>query len=151
MADRDPEDPNREDQGSPLPPPRGEEEGRRPTPVRMAMEGTEADAAPQNEEGRRVTEPETGVEWTVEISGRSGSGILPLRTIPLMELTFSRFQDPNHPRRCVLTQGDDILSLSEEDLLHLLGRSEPCRPPKDPPEPEDRPGRRGKSARGSGG
>ena len=130
------------------PAPAGEEEGRRPTPVRMAMEGVEGDASPPPEEDRAVVEPTSGTEWVVTLSGRSGSGILPLRSIPLMELTFSKGQEPERPLRRVLTRGEDLVGLTDEDLLDLLAVSEPYRPPQGPPSTEDDRPRRGKGRRG---
>jgi hypothetical protein len=114
----------------------GEEDGgdRRPTPVRMGIEAGE-DAEDLDQENTRVVkEVETEIDWIVRVSGRSASGVIPLRTIPLMELTFSRLETPNEPLRRVLHHGETLARIPDHELLSLLGKSEPFREPMTVPE-----------------
>lgn len=127
-----------------------EEEGRRPTPVRMVMEGGEGNEDESTGESRIVHDEQESQDWMVKVSGRSGSGILPRRTVQLMELTFSRAEDPDEPLRRVLCHGEDLLALSEAEVLAFLRESEPYRKPQnrqDRNEGQKRKGRR-KNRRG---
>ena len=60
--------------------PSGAEGGRRPTPVRMAMGDEEGEEDDGREDLRVIHDEESGLDWIVTVSGRSASGILPLRT-----------------------------------------------------------------------
>ena len=101
---------------------------RRPTPVRMAMEGPEAEQEEAQSEDRVVTDPERGEDWVVRVSGQSSSGILPLRVISLLEIAFSRVGEPEKPIRRALCQGESLDELKDEDLLRLLTESRPYDP-----------------------
>ncbi len=101
---------------------------RRPTPVRMAMEGPEAEQEETQSEDRVVPDPEGGEDWVVRVSGQSSSGILPLRVISLLEIAFSRAGEPEKPLRRALCQGESLDELKDEDLLRLLDLSRPYDP-----------------------
>lgn len=159
MTDPEPKDPDHgggEPPGIPAPPGEvaetptapSQEEGRRPTPVRMAMEGVENEAAAPTEERRTVVDPSSEAEWVVAVSGRSGSGILPLRTIPLLELTFAKGEEPDRPVLRALTRGEELHPFTDEDLLRLLASAEPYRPPQAPPSTEETPARKERGRRG---
>ncbi|MFH1763451.1 MAG: hypothetical protein ABIF09_04585 [Gemmatimonadota bacterium] len=119
------------------------EEGRRPTPVRAAMEGGEDEEKFRKDEPRRVHDGKSGSDWIVRVTGRSASGVLPLRTVPLMELSFTKTGEPGLPLRRALCRGQDLADIPDPDLLAFLKNSEPYREPL-PPDEKGRPGRRGK-------
>ena len=124
------------------------EEGRRPTPVRAAMEGGDADEVDHRGDTRLVHDEEGGGKWAVTVIGRTASGILPLRTVPLLELSFSSVEEPERPRRGALTCGGDLADLSEQELLSSFKRSEPFRDPS--PETNDKdPQRKRRKNRGT--
>lgn len=118
-------------------------EDRRPTPVRMAMESSEAEVEEQVPAARTLPDPDGGEEWVVRVAGRSSSGILPLRTISLIEVVFSRVQEPDKPLRRAICRGRALEELDDEDLLGLLRDSRPF----ESPEPGDE-GRRRRNPRG---
>jgi hypothetical protein len=120
-------------------------EDRRPTPVRMAMEGTENEPEEEAPDFRTFTDPQDDREWVVRILGRSGSGILPLRVIPLMELAFARPEEPEKPVRSVLCQGEALADLKDGDLIRLLGRSKVFEAPDLDRHSQDRRGHRDRS------
>ena len=104
-------------------------EDRRPTPARMAMEGAEGDEVERAGENRRIRDESQGIDWLVRVSGCSSSGILPLRSVPIMELTFAKAEAPERLlRRAVLLDGD-LQELPLQDLLTALERSEPFTEP----------------------
>jgi len=123
------------------------EEDRRPTPVRMAMEGGDDEDDGRSDASRTVRDDESGADWVVTVSGRSASGILPLRTIPLMELTFAEAEDPGQPIRQVLHSANELAALSDDELLSLLKRSDPYRTPMKARGEKDGRGRKGKGGR----
>ena len=82
-----------------------EDEVRRPTPVRMVMEGAEAETSNEPLDQRTIPDPEGGEEWVVTVGGRSASGVLPLRTVSLLELYFARAGEPQVPVRRTLCPG----------------------------------------------
>lgn len=111
----------------------GEPEGardddeRRPTPVRVAMDApppgdsrpTEALPARRFEAGEE--------EWIVRITGRTITGTRPDPGAPLMELTFYRAPESDEPVRELLTVERDLDAFYEEDLEELLARARPSR------------------------
>ena len=116
----------------------------RPTPVRQAMEAGESDESA--EKPPRVIEvPESGEKWIVAVTGRSGSGILPLRSIPLADLTFARPQTPEQPERQVLIHDRALDDVTDAELISLLNRSKSYTPPLR--EPDGKKGRGRKRAR----
>lgn len=122
------------------------DQDRRPTPVRAVMEGTEPEESEEhNPDFRTVIEPETGKEWIARVSGQSGSGILPLRVISLLEIAFSRPDEPEKPLRRAICQGRSLGDLREEDLLKLLGESRPVESPHPKDEARAQKGSRGRS------
>ena len=129
----------------------GQEEDRRPTPVRMVMEGGEEDDTPGTEDIRTFQDVETGDDWVAKVAGRSTSGILPLRTVPLLEITFARAQEPSRPLRQALGYGTDLGRISDQELLSLFTRSDPFKEPIQEPQNQEWKGRRGKNRRGSRG
>lgn len=101
----------------------GGEEGRRPTPARMAMEG-EAEEGETSARGDRVVQdPETGERWRAIVAGHAASGVPPFRSIPLMELHFFRGDDRTAPTRRVVCRTADLAEMSQSRLLELLDRS----------------------------
>ena len=100
------------------------EEGRRPTPVRAAMEIGEEEERDRRGETRMVRDEESGAAWMVKVSGRSASGVLPLRTVPLMELSFAKVDEPGLPHRRALCFGADLLDIPDHELLSCLKSSE---------------------------
>lgn len=117
-------------------------EDRRPTPVRMAMEVDEPQGEGKGSESRNFLDPRNGTEWIARVSGRSTSGVLPLRIIPLMEVSFFQAPEPDVPLRRALSQGESLEELDEEGLLQLFRVSGPFSPPSSHPEPPDRRQRR---------
>jgi hypothetical protein len=126
-----------------------EDDGRRPTPVRMAMEGVEDAVEEDKGQPRIIEDPDSGVRWIVTVGGRSASGILPLRTVPIMELNFAKEDGPNEARKTVLCYGKDLSDVPDPDLLACLRRSGPFREPMRPLESRDRKGRRPKGGGGA--
>lgn len=106
------------------------EEDRRPTPVRMVMEGMEQEGGEGEARERELSDPDTGREWVVTVVGRAVSGVLPLRIIPLMELNFFLAEEPGTPLRRAVCRGDDLSHLTDSELLALLRRAEPYRDPR---------------------
>ena len=98
---------------------------RRPTPVRQAMEAGEPSSKGPMAENRSFHDPEDGQEWIARVSGRTTSGVLPLRTISIMELTFCRVREPDVPVRHALCQGDSMADMEDGELLQLLRTSRP--------------------------
>ncbi len=101
------------------------DEDRRPTPVRMAMEGQENPEEDSQKKNRVIFDEDSGSDWVVSVGGRSTSGILPLRTVPLMELLFSHPEATDQPLRRSLRYGEDLADLTDDDLLATLRESEP--------------------------
>jgi hypothetical protein len=124
-----------------------EDDGRRPTPVRMAMEGGEETEEEDQRRPRVIEDPESGTTWVVTVGGRSASGILPLRTVPIMELSFAKEEAPDEALKTVLCYGKQLSDVPDQDLLTCLGKSGPFREPMRPQEDRDRRGRRGKGTR----
>ena len=118
-----------------------------PTPVRLAMEGTGEETEEDPGVTRTVRDEFSGTDWVVTVVGRSSSGILPRRSVPLMELTFSRAEEPHRPLRSILRLGDDVNRLSDEDLLRALADAGPYRDPLEEPEESQKPGRSRKGRR----
>jgi len=125
-----------------------QDEGRRPTPVRMGMESGEEDDDAGTENARTFQDGKTGEEWIARVTGQSSSGILPLRTVPLLEITFARAQEPDRPLRQALGYGTNLGRISDQELLSLLQRSDPFKEPIQEIESQDRKGRKVKNQRG---
>lgn len=123
------------------------EEGRRPTPVRIVMEGGGEEDGDRREKPRVVHDGETDLDWIVTVSGRSASGILPLRTVPLMELSFAKADEPGRPLRRALCCGEDLVDVPDHELLCSLNSSAPFREPMREPNGSGRQGRSGKDRR----
>ena len=108
-----------------------QEEARRPTPVRKAMEGSDPEGGDGAAQRRILRVPESGEEWAVAVTGRSCAGIPPLKTVALMELSFTPARDPDAPPRRVLRQESALADLPDEELLALLfpspGNRDPSR------------------------
>jgi len=128
----------------------GEEGGaqdRRPTPVRVVMDGgPDREDIPGNE-FRILVDPATGQEWIARITGRSNSGVVPTRSIALMEVAFFRPEDPDTPLRHRLCRSEAMEDLGEEGILQLFRTSLPYRTPSSPPPSRERKGRRNRSRR----
>jgi hypothetical protein len=112
-----------------LPPVQEEDDAHRPTPVRKVMKLAEPE---ENADGgpRFIEDPSTGIEWVVRVSGHSCGGILPLRTIPLVHLTFSPPEGTDLPQRRGVFPGEDLSRMEDEDLLAHFQASGPI-PPSD--------------------
>ncbi|MFP3949020.1 MAG: hypothetical protein ACLFWG_09845 [Longimicrobiales bacterium] len=96
-----------------------------PTPVRVAMEAPPpGDSRPPEELPSRRFEVE-GEEWIVRISGRTITGSRPDPGALLMHLSFFRSEDPEDPRRRLITVDRPLDALYEEDLRELYERSRP--------------------------
>lgn len=123
----------------------GEEEDgdRRPTPVRMGIETGEDEVDPDEENSRRFHQPESETDWIVRVSGRSASGVIPLRTVPLMELTFFQSDEPNEPLRRILHYGETLSRIPDHELLALLERSGPFQEPMTAQEAPAQKGKKG--------
>jgi hypothetical protein len=111
------------------------------------MEGTGEDAEDDPGITRTVRDEFSGTDWVVTVAGRSSSGILPRRSVPLMELTFSRAEEPHRPLRSILRLGNDLNRLSDQELLRALGDAEPYRDPLEGPEEPKKHGRSRKGRR----
>jgi hypothetical protein len=133
------------------PKPETGEEGRRPTPVRLAMEGTEEDEEERRRRLRTIQDEETGEVWIVTLAGRSASGILPLRTVPLMELNFARIDEPDLPLRRAIYQGDDLTRIQDRELLESLKASAVFREPERERDENEHQGLKRKNRRSSRG
>jgi hypothetical protein len=103
--------------------PGSEDGGRRPTPVRLAMDSQGGGSDGESSTSKTIRDPKDDREWLVAETGRAGSGILPLRSVPLLEVVFSRPEDPETPLRRALTNGERLEDLGEEGLLDLFRRS----------------------------
>jgi hypothetical protein len=100
-------------------------EDRRPMPARAAMETTDSES--ESEERvppLRRFRANPKEEWVVRVSGRSTSGVLPLRVIPLMELSFARAEAPEASLRRAICQGESLEEVDDAALLDLLDSSE---------------------------
>jgi hypothetical protein len=111
------------------------------------METGDAENGGEGEEVRTVKNPGDGREWLVRVSGRSAGGVLPLRTIPILELTFFHADDPGQPLRRALCQGEALESLQDGELISWLDASRPVSGPKGESEGGP-PGRKGKKGAG---
>jgi hypothetical protein len=98
---------------------------RRPTPVRAAMDSAESVGQTSGAPDRTFLDPGDGQEWVARVVGRSRSGVIPLRIISLMEVGFSRVEEPNLQVRRNLCQGDSLDAMSEEELIGLLRDADP--------------------------
>jgi hypothetical protein len=125
------------------------ENGRRPTPVRAVMEGLGEEEGLE-ERRRTFRDQESDTEWIVTVSGRSASGVLPLRTVPLLELSFALAEEPGRPLRRALCCGRDLLDLPDHELLSSFGSSEPFKNPLTESDGTGRPIRKSKNRRGRG-
>ncbi len=125
----------------------GGTEDRRPTPVRQVMETGEPEEESVRAGIRELTDPGTGEQWVARVSGRSTSGVLPLRIIPLMEVGFARADRPDLPLRRALTQGDSLEELDDQELLELFSSAGPFNSPSTEPSRQARGDRRDKKRR----
>ena len=106
-----------------------DEGARRPTPVRAVMEGGDEDERDDPGKARVIHDEKTGFDWIVTVSGWSASGVLPLRSVPLLELVFAKTEQPEHPLRRALTHGEALEGIPDHELLSTLSSSEPFREP----------------------
>jgi hypothetical protein len=113
----------------------------------MVMEGGSEEDADRQNKPRVVHDGEAGLDWIVTVSGRSASGILPLRNVSLMELSFAKADEPGRPLRRVLCCGEDLMDISDHELLSSLNSSAPYREPMREPNGKDRQGRRRRDRR----
>lgn len=131
--------------------PVGRDPGPRPTPARVVMEGPSEGGSGAGPQRRTFRDPSMGREWVLSIVGRSTSGVLPLRTIRLMEVQFAPAEGSEGPCRTVVSRDTDLAELSEDEVLGLFRLSRVHREP-DPKARLARPGEgRGGGRRGPGG
>lgn len=123
-------------------------EDRTPMPVRAAMESADAASDEQTPLLRQFLDGTSGQQWVAKISGRSTSGVLPLRVIPLMELAFSKAEAPEVPLLKAICQGDTLDDLDDAALLDFLRSAEPVGPRKTESSGPQKNGRRGQTRRG---
>ncbi len=91
------------------------------------MEGS-TDAKAEPEENRRVfRDPANDRDWVLTVTGRSTSGVLPLRSIRLMDVTFALAESPAVPLRRALCREALLEGLTEDEVLKLFRRSRPHR------------------------
>lgn len=121
-----------------------DEEGRRPTPVRTVMESGDEGEKDEPEIIRVIRDEETGSDWIVSVSGWSAGGILPLRSVPLLELTFAKSEQPEIPLCRAYSYGETLEAIPDHDLLSTLRNSEPFREPTREPKETGRGGKRNK-------
>ncbi len=124
-----------------------ENHNRRPTPVRMVMDGGEGPETEAKSDVKAFLDPLTGDSWVARVSGRSNGGVLPLRTIPLMEVEFFKETEPDSPLRHAVWQGASLEGLDEGALNLLFQASNPYSTPKPEEAPRDRKKRRGRPRR----
>jgi len=108
--------------------------------------GTDQEGGSGNE-SRILVDPATGQEWIARVTGRSSSGVVPVRTISLMEVSFFRAKDPETPVRHKLCRSEAMEDLGEEGILQLFRTSLPCPAPSSPPPSRERKGRRNRTRR----
>jgi len=132
----------------PIPVRAANDDGRRPTPVRQGLEtGAEEEGRTVEEELRTVLDPVSGQEWIASVAGRSGSGILPIRSVPVMEVVFSHPENPGNPLRRAVEYGRDLDQITDQELLAVLGRAVPYGDPLKAPPSEGGKGRRSRKPR----
>jgi len=102
------------------------DQGHRPTPARVVMEGAVDDGGGVGAKPRTFRDPADGREWVLAVVGRSTSGVLPLRSIRLMEVRFATADNPELPLRMVLCQEGDLGDLSDDEVLGLFHMSRTC-------------------------
>jgi hypothetical protein len=61
--------------------------------------------------GSAFRDPANGQEWVLEVTGRSTSGVLPLRSIHLMDVSFALADNPELPLRRALCPEEDLSDL----------------------------------------
>jgi hypothetical protein len=127
----------------------GNEKDRRPTPVRMVMEGGDEEEKDGREQPRLIRDEVNEVDWIVTVTGRSVSGVLPLRTVPLMELTFAKALEPDRPLRRALRFDGVLEDIPDHELLSDLRGSEPYREPIQEPDGQEQGGKGRKNQRSS--
>ena len=89
----------------------------------------------------------TGKEWIARITGRSTSGVVPVRTISLMEVSFYRADAPETPVRHTLCRSKTLEDIGDEGILQLFRASLPYPPPTPSPPSREKKGRRNRSRR----
>ena len=130
---------------------KGASQAQRPTPVRIVMESAEAELGEGGSPLRSFQDPVSGQEWIARISGRSISGVVPLRVIPLMEVGFARAEEPATVVLRAVRPGESLDDLDDEGLLRLFHSAGPfSRPAPEAPAPEARRGKNRSTGRRTG-
>ncbi len=111
------------------------------------MEGGDDEEKERKDETRRVHDEDRGSDWIVRVTGRSASGILPLRNVPLMELSFAPAGQPGLPSRRALCRWQELVDMPDSELFACFRKSNPYRDPP-PPDEKNRRGKRGKDRGG---
>jgi len=125
-----------------------ENQNRRPVPVRLVMDATNGQETEAESSVQTLQDPVSGEEWFARVSGRSTGGVLPLRSIPLMDVIFFKEGEETSPQRQVLWQGQSLDDLGEGDLLLLFQASKPLATPKSDDPPQDKARRKNRPRRG---
>jgi hypothetical protein len=125
--------------------------GPRPTPARVVMEGASEAGGGAEPQRRTFRDPSNGREWVLSVAGRSTSGVLPLRSIRLMEVRFAPAEMPDSSARMVLCQETDLGELSDDEVLSLFRRSRVHGQPDTKARGGRSPEGRGGARRGRGG
>ncbi len=107
--------------------PAEKDQGRRPTPARVVMEGTTEAKTGSEENWRIFRDPANDRDWVLTVTGRSTSGVLPLRSIRLMDVTFALAESPAVPLRRALCREAFLEGLTDDEVLKLFRRSRPHR------------------------
>jgi hypothetical protein len=112
------------------------------------MESSEPETGDHVPHVRQFLEAESGQEWVAKVAGRSTSGVLPLRVIPLMEVTFSKVEAPEVALSRAISPGESLEELDDASLVSLLKSSGPMKS-KGPSRPgTSKDDRRGRSRKG---
>jgi hypothetical protein len=112
----------------------------------MGME-TEEEAEPlplSSEISRSFSDPSSGTEWTAEVTGWSRSGVLPLRTVPILEIVFRTGEPDTAPQKRIVHQGESLKGFTEAELVRLLSKAEAYTEPLTEPKPKRTPSRKGR-------
>jgi hypothetical protein len=126
----------------PLPVGQIADEDRRPTPVRQVMESGVEETGGEEGELRTIRDPESGQKWIATVTGQSGSGILPVRSVPVMEVVFSHAENPGRPLRRAVEYDRALSGVSDPELLVILRGARPYTEPLTKPSAGDGEGRK---------
>jgi hypothetical protein len=110
----------------------------------MVMEGGEEGTDGSGDMVRTFCEVGSDREWVVSVVGMSASGVLPLRSVPIMELSFARADAPDRQLRSAIHYGTTLEGLSDQDVLECFQRARPFQESLRGPDEVGRKGRKRK-------